>query len=157
MATHGMLDIIQDHPTYRKVDGSWETFKYSEPFSCYSQAKHWVDNVNNRRHDPIGLEEVWQTKWWAVCQFTFICSVAEVNAVHSLARGTREATTPQLEFCRKLAKQMMMNMIDVHEVPEIVPMRTRAQQNVQHLRLKRGIRNGMWNPYTRCFREVKTD
>jgi hypothetical protein len=64
MSTHGMLDEIQDNPTYRKVDGSWKTFKYSEPFSCYSRAKHWVDDVNNRRHDPIGLEEVWHTKWW---------------------------------------------------------------------------------------------
>ena len=157
MSTHGMLDIIQDHPTYRKVDGSWKTFKYSEPFSRYSRAKHWVDDINNCRHDPIGLEEVWQTKWWAMHQFTFICSVAEVNAVHSLARGKREATKPQLEFCRKLAKQMMTNMIDVHVVPEVVPMRTRALRNVQHLRLKRGIRKGSWNPYTRCFREVKTD
>jgi len=57
-------------------------------------------------------------------QFTFICLVAEVNTVHSLARGKHEATKPQLEFCRKLAKQMMTNMIDVHVVPEVVPMRT---------------------------------
>jgi hypothetical protein len=101
MLTHGMLDIIQDHPTYRKVDGSWKTFKYSEPFSRYSRAKHWVDDVNNRRHDPIGLEEVWQTKWWAMRQFTFICSVAEVNAVHSLARGKPKVTKPQLKILQE--------------------------------------------------------
>jgi hypothetical protein len=64
MLTHGMLNEIQDHPTYRKVDGSWKTFKYLEPFSRYSQGKHWVDDVNNCCHDPIGLEEIWQTKWW---------------------------------------------------------------------------------------------
>lgn len=87
MSTHGMLDEIQDHPTYRKVDGAWKTFKYAEPFSRYCRAKHWVDDVNNRRHDPIGLEEVWHTKWWPMRQFTFICSVAEVNAVQSQARG----------------------------------------------------------------------
>ena len=28
ISTHGMLDEIQDHSTYRKVDGSWRTFKY---------------------------------------------------------------------------------------------------------------------------------
>ena len=80
-----------------------------------------------------------------------------MNAVHSLARGTREATKPQLEFCRKLAKQMMTNMIDVRVVPEIVPMRTRAQQNFQHQHLKRCIWKGIWNLYTRCYRDVKTD
>ena len=66
MSTHGMLETVQDHPTYRKVDGRWKSFKYTEPFSRYSKAKHWVDDVNNRRHDPIGLEEVWGTKWWAM-------------------------------------------------------------------------------------------
>jgi hypothetical protein len=40
------------HPMYQKVDDQWESFKYMEPFSCYSKAKHWVDNVNNRRHNP---------------------------------------------------------------------------------------------------------
>ncbi len=38
---------------------------------------------NNSPHDPIGLEDVWVTKWWLTRQFTFICSVAEVNAVNS--------------------------------------------------------------------------
>jgi hypothetical protein len=63
MSTHGMLDEIQDHLTYRKVNGWWKTFKYAKPFLQYSKAKHWVNDHNNRRHDPIGLEEVWGTKW----------------------------------------------------------------------------------------------
>jgi hypothetical protein len=54
MSMHGMLETVQDHPTYWKVDGQWKSFKYT---SRYSRAKHWVDDVNNRRHDPIGLEE----------------------------------------------------------------------------------------------------
>ena len=49
------------------------------------EAKQWVDDVNNCWHDPIGLEEVWGTKWWVMHQFTFLCSVAEVNAVQSWA------------------------------------------------------------------------
>ena len=122
---YGMLDIIQDHPTYRKVDGSWKTFKYSEPFSRYSCAK--------------AFEEVWWTKWWPMHQSTFICLVAEVNAVQFLDRRKREVTTPQLDFCQKLAEQMLMNMINIQVVPEIVHMRTRTQQNVQHQHLKHGI------------------
>ncbi len=66
MSTHGMLETWEDHLTNRKVDRSWKSFKYTEPFSRYSRAKHWVDDVNNRCHDPIGLEEVWGTKWWAM-------------------------------------------------------------------------------------------
>ena len=62
MSTHSMLEEIQDHPTWRKVDSRWKTFKYSEPFSRYSRAKHWVDDHNNCWYDPIGLEEVWGTK-----------------------------------------------------------------------------------------------
>jgi hypothetical protein len=61
MSTHGVLDKIQDHETWRLMDGVWKTFKYAERFSLHNRAKHWVDDVNNRRHDPIGLEEVWAT------------------------------------------------------------------------------------------------
>lgn len=161
MSTYGMLDKIQDHPTYRKVDGSWKTFKYLEPFSRYSRGKHWVDDHNNRRHDPIGLEEVWHTKWWPMRQFTFICSVAEVNAVQSRARGTRDLTLPLLQFCRKLAQQMLENTIGVvqvvPEVADVAPRRTRRQSNEQHQCLRRGINDGTWNPYTRRFNRVETD
>jgi hypothetical protein len=27
-------------------------------------AKHWVDDVNNRRHAPIGLQDTWAAMWW---------------------------------------------------------------------------------------------
>ena len=61
MLLHGVLDEIQDHLTWWLVDGTWKTFKYVEPFSYHNHAKHWVDNVNNCHHDPIGLEEAWAT------------------------------------------------------------------------------------------------
>ncbi len=35
MSTHGMLEMVQDHPTWRKIDGQWKSFKYTEPFSRY--------------------------------------------------------------------------------------------------------------------------
>ena len=157
MSTHGMLDEIQDHPTYRKVNGSWKTFKYSEPFSHYCRAKHWVDDVNNRRHDPIGLEEVWHTNWWPMRQFTFICSITKVNAVQSRARAWGGTTTPQIQFCRKQAEQMLTNTIRVEVVPEVVRVRTRRQSNIEHKCLRRGVRDGTWNPFTRRFSETKTD
>ena len=37
----------------------------------------------------MGLEDVWATKWWPHHQFTFtfICTMAEVNANNSIARA----------------------------------------------------------------------
>jgi hypothetical protein len=107
MSTHGILDEIQDHVTWRLVDGVWKSFKYTEPFSRHHRSKHWVDDVNNCRHNPIGLEEGWVTKWWPSRQFTFILSVVEANAVQARARGTKETAMPTLEFRKKLAMRMM--------------------------------------------------
>ena len=86
-----------------------------------------MDDVNNRRHDPIGLEQVWHTKWWPTRQFTFICSVAEANALQSRARAMDETPTPQLEFRRALAMKMLNNNIRVDGVTVGAPMRRRKR------------------------------
>ena len=99
---HGMLDENQEHKTWRKVDGQWRCYNYAEPFSRYSRGKHWIDDHNNCRYNPTGLEEVWGTKWWPMCQFTFICGVSEVNACYSWARGWHEVPVLQLKFWCKL-------------------------------------------------------
>ena len=153
MSTHGMLDEIQDHKTWRKMeDGRWRSFNYTEPFSRYSKAKHWVDDHNNRRHDPIGLEEVWGTKWWPMRQFTFLCGVAEVNACQSQARGRRENPVPQLEFRRKLAEQLLNNTLDKpRELPPAV-VAARRPGNTEHKLMRRGVNEGSWNASTRRFK-----
>jgi hypothetical protein len=143
MSTHRMLEMREDHPTYQKVDGRWKSFKYSEPFSRYTRGKHWVDDVNQRRHDPIGLEEVWGMKWWPMRQFTFLCLIAEVNAVHSWARARNTILMPQLDFCRVLAQQMMENIIDTPVIPELPPMRIRRARNIKHALKKRKRGEGM--------------
>ena len=74
---------LEDHTTYEYVGGEWKSFKYCKPMSRHNHAKHWVDDVNNQRHDLIGLEEVWATKWWPHQQFAFVCSIAEVNALNA--------------------------------------------------------------------------
>ncbi len=161
MSTHGMLETVQEHPTYRKVEGHWKSFKYTEPFSRYSKAKHWVDDVNNRRHDPIGLEETWGTKWWAMRQSTFLCSVAEVNAVNSRARGKGEVAEPQLEFRRMLARQMMENTLDgapeVEEEVVVERRRRRSTRLVQHTLKKRAIHEGQWDLVMGMFKRTTTD
>ena len=112
MSTHGLLEPVNDHTTYRQErNGTWVKFNYTEYLSRHNRSKHWVDDVNNRRHDPIGLEQVWHTKWWPTRQFTFICSVAEANAVQSRARARDETPAEQLKFRRALAMKMLKNNI----------------------------------------------
>ena len=38
MSTHGLLEEIQDHPTWWLINGEWKTFKYAEPFSHHNHA-----------------------------------------------------------------------------------------------------------------------
>ena len=85
MSTYGMTQAEASEAWRRGKDGQWGKFNYTEPIANHVTSKHWVDAVNNRRHDPIGLEDVWATKWWPHRQFTFLCSVAEVNANNSVA------------------------------------------------------------------------
>ena len=157
MSTHGVLDEIQDHVTYRQVDGKWVSFKYAEYLSRHNRAKHWVDDVNNRRHDPIGLEQVWATKWWPNRQFTFICSIAEVNAGQARGRARKEPAEPTLQFRKQLALKMLTNNLDSRGVVPTSPMRLRRTTNSVHVHKKRDRFAGRWNPYSRKFNECKTE
>ncbi len=98
MSTHGTLDEVEGHSTWRCVNGEWRSFRYAEPFSRHNKGKHWVDDVNNRRHDPVGLETTWKTKWWPYRQFTFLLSIAEVNAGQARARARDVKPDPTLTF-----------------------------------------------------------
>ena len=62
MSTHRLLNELPDHYTYWQKDGDWVTFEYAEYLSHHNHSNHWVDYVNNRRRDPIGIEQVWHTK-----------------------------------------------------------------------------------------------
>ena len=156
MSSHGVLDEIQDHPTWRLVDGSWKTFKYAEPFSRHNRAKHWVDDVNNRRHDPIGLEEIWATKWWPNRQFTFLLSVAEANAVQARARGKKEGAEASLNFRKQLAKCMIFNKLGDNGVAPPSPIRFQLRRITEHERKRKLQHEGKWNATTRKFNQVKT-
>ncbi|KAL7425548.1 hypothetical protein ACHAXH_000046, partial [Discostella pseudostelligera] len=157
MSTHGLLDEIQDHPTWRLVDGQWKTFKYAEPFSRHNRAKHWVDDVNNRRHDPIGLEEIWATKWWPNRQFTFILSVVEANAIQARARARDAPAEPTLSFRKQLANHMLHNRIGDNGVNVSSPIRPRVRRTTEHERKRKRVHEGKWNATTKTFNQVKTE
>jgi len=160
MSTHGLLNEVSDHKTYRQKDGQWTTFNYAEYLSRHNRSKHWVDDVNNRRHDPIGLEQVWHTKWWPTRQFTFICSVAESNAVHCRARARKHTPTPQLEFRRSLAMKMMTNNIknDGTVVSSLMSpkRRLRTGEGLGHELCTRPNYTGCWKTDNNAWSKVST-
>ncbi|KAL7487658.1 hypothetical protein ACHAW6_013229 [Cyclotella cf. meneghiniana] len=69
MSIYELMVPVDDHVTYRYVNGEWKSFKYCELMSGHNHSKHWVDGINNYRHDPIGVEDVWLTKWWPHSEF----------------------------------------------------------------------------------------
>ena len=156
MSTHGLLNKVPEHTTYRYVGNVWKSFNYVEPMSCHNHAKHWVDDVNNRRHDPIGLENVWATKYWPTRQFTFICLVAGVNAVNSWARAWKETAQPQLEFWWNLAMNMMMNKIDEEGSCHYSPIRSRHMRIGDHAECDRPPFTGKWLPREKKLAKVST-
>jgi hypothetical protein len=138
------------------VDGQWKTFKYAEPFSRHNRRKHWVDDVNKRRHAPISLESAWNTKWWANCQFTFLLSVAEVNAGIAQARAKKETARPMLDFRRALAKLMLENRLNQYREAPNSPIRPRWVSNTPHVLKKRDKHEGRYDPERRQFKQVRT-
>jgi hypothetical protein len=140
------------------VDGQWKTFKYAEPFSHHiTRGKHWVDKVNKRCHAPISLESAWKTKkWWANRQFTFLLSVAEVNAGMAQACAKKESAQPVLDFRKALAKRMLENKLNQYgEAPNslICPRRV---SNTPHVLKKRDNRKGKYDPERGAFKQVST-
>ncbi len=95
ISTHGILNKVRDHINYCNIDGVWKMLNYVELMSRHNHSKHCVDDVYNRRHDPISLEDVWVTNRRTTHQFTFLSSVVEVNAVNYWAQGKKETADPQ--------------------------------------------------------------
>ena len=93
-------------------------------------------------------------------QFTFICSVAEANAVMCRARATKENGTPQLEFRRALAMKMLNNKIMDDGMLNGLPMRkkrrSRASDLVEHELCTRPPNTGIWKTATNAWSKIGT-
>ena len=58
ISTHGTVNEVHGHATFWMIRGECITFNYAEPHLGHNKAKHWVDEHNNRRHDPIDNAEM---------------------------------------------------------------------------------------------------
>ena len=52
-----VVNEVEDHQAFSMIGGKCITFKYPEPHSGHNKGKHWVDDYNNRRHNPIDIAD----------------------------------------------------------------------------------------------------
>ena len=127
----------------------------------HNHSKHWVDDMNNRRHDTIGIGQVWDTKWCPTRKFTFILSVAKANAVYSRAHGRKAILDPQLEFRSKSAMGNMENNLDDEGVsinyPFRLKKRSRGPGKPGHELVSRPNNTGIWNTGDNGWTKTKTE
>ena len=86
-----------------------EVIAYPEVVHNHYLYRHSVDDHNNRRHSPIGLEEVWGTKNWEHRVFAFLLAVTEVNVKLAMEYFYQHDKCSQLDFRKKLAKALIYN------------------------------------------------
>ena len=115
-----------------------------------------MDDVNKHRHAPILLESAWGTKWWANCQFTFLLSVAEVDAGMTKARAGKKPADLVLGFLKRLAKLMLENKLNKHGVAPKSLICPRRVSSIPHILNKRGRYQGKYEPERRNFKRVRT-
>ena len=71
--------------------------------------RHSVDDHNNKRHSPIGLEVVWGTKYWPNHVFSFLLAVTKVNVNLAAQYFGGMKQVGQIEFRKLLAKTLIFN------------------------------------------------
>ncbi|KAL7473681.1 hypothetical protein ACHAXS_014180 [Conticribra weissflogii] len=158
MSTHGIIQPDDEHVTNRFIDGDWKSFRYVEPLSRQNQCKHLVNEFDIQRHDPVCLEDVWTTNWWPIRQFTFLCSIAEVNAINSRARSRKENADPLLPFRRKLAVDLMKNQIGINmsRPPSLAIHGNERAVVVAHEKKTRPTYMGSWDHARGTWKGTKT-
>ena len=91
------------------------SFKYPELVYRHYKNRHHVDDHNNRRHQPISLEETWATKFWPHRVFAFLLAVAEGNAYLLNKHYRDDAEDSVLAFRRALATELINNTYGMEE------------------------------------------
>jgi hypothetical protein len=136
MSTYGTNSRVGCKETKRDwVQGGvkkTKQFAYPEVVDNHFKFRHAVDDHNNRRHSPICLESVWSTKWWPNRVFAFLFAVTEVNVnlADHYFYNRDTPITPQLDFRRQLANELIHNHHFVEE-PQVSPCTRRRREAEQ--------------------------
>ena len=114
MSTYGTNSTTNTKRSQREFKDSQgqtrkEVIAYPEVVHNHYLYRHSVDDHNNRRHSPIGLEEVWGTKDWEHRVFAFILAVTEVNVKLAMEHFYHHDKMSQLDFRKQLAKALIYN------------------------------------------------
>jgi hypothetical protein len=108
MATYGTTERIGKE-THRTIDDHKHTFKYPEVMANHYMYRHYVDDHNKLRHQPISLEEIWATKHWTKRVFAFLLAITEVNVMLAMKFFYKKAKTNMIEFRKEFAEMMIYN------------------------------------------------
>lgn len=117
MSSYGVLALVEDHETDHNMTNAHRSssitcFKYPELISHRKQAKHWVNDTNNCRYDPIAISAVQRTKQWPNRRFTFLLKVAEANAANSIAWSMKVKAETHFAVYQALAQNKLTNNLD---------------------------------------------
>lgn len=116
MSSYGTLDEIEDGMTQRDYVGTngqkqRKTFKYTEIIYNHYHYRHYVDDHNNKRHNPISLEVTWATQWWPNRVMGFFLAVTEVNVKLASEYFCGFEVVPMLIFRRAMASALIFNTV----------------------------------------------
>lgn len=107
-------------------------FQYPEVISNHFLYRHCVDDHNNRRHSPIGLETTWATKRWENRVFAFLFAVTEVNCLLSYSYFDNNPTMSTIDFRKLLAKELINNKYIAIEQTDQIKGTKRASKQLDH-------------------------
>jgi hypothetical protein len=94
------------------------SFKYPEVVYNHYQNRHYIDDHNSRRHQPISFEETWATKQWTHRVFAFLFAVTEGNVFLMNKRMNKDnAEDDILRFRRAFAIELINNPYMKKEEP----------------------------------------
>lgn len=135
MSTYGTLDRSGGKTTKRawKDENSVRreaTFRYPEVQNNHFLYRHYVDDHNSKRMDPISLEETWNTTRWPCCVYSFLLAITEVNVFLCDKNHNGAYHSSYIAFRKQFAKELIFNEYLVPEGES--PRRTSARRAHLH-------------------------
>lgn len=135
MSSYGTCEEIADGATQRdfQVNGIAVRKKFYYPEIIYNHFhyRHAVDDHNNKRHQPISIEQVWGTQWWPNRVFAFFIAITEVNCKMCYEHFLKSGALPMLTFRKLLAEALIFNnALLIND--SLTPRRSSRRRTIEH-------------------------